>query len=144
MRKSIITYRGELYTGIQGTRILDMITNKNIELDRAKFAGSTVEEQQTNLNAVTKQVALLMDSYASEAEDYAREQFNRAFRLLDEYKSAGSFYVGDNGCYLMEFLDVSLAETDKLRKQLETVFNSDDLYFSHGDHEHATFTVVVS
>lgn len=43
-------------------------------------------------------------------EDEVREHFNITFAKLDECRSAGSMYVGDNGAYILQYLDVNEVE----------------------------------
>jgi hypothetical protein len=45
-------------------------------------------------------------------EDRMREIFNLTFASLDDCKSAGSFYTGDNGAFILQYLDTTEAEQE--------------------------------
>lgn len=47
-------------------------------------------------------------------EDKVREIFNLSFAELDDCKSAGSFYTGDNGAFILQYLDTTEDEQDTI------------------------------
>ena len=47
-------------------------------------------------------------------EENVRKEFNLAFCQLDPSRSAGSMYVGDNGTYILEFLDIEEEEKNMI------------------------------
>lgn len=78
-------------------------------------------------------------------EEYARAEYNKIFSLLDDTKSAGSFYIGDNGCFMLEFLEINNAELEMLKAALLDSFESVGLSvgFVHSDKEHITLNAFI-
>ena len=111
----------------EGTSIVDVASNKRFEISLALFKGLPEFEKRERLIVLTRRVAELMKSYDTfnPLEDRVRNAYNRAFALLEEYKSAGSFYTGDNGCYILEFLDVNSVEQAEVISCIEAALNED-------------------
>jgi hypothetical protein len=61
-------------------------------------------------------------------EDNVRGFFNLTFSYLDKARSAGAIYVGDNGAYILDYLDVTQEECDKLREQWLEAFGPNCSY----------------
>ena len=125
-KSNIVVYWGNVHEAdepvTEGTRILDINSDKRFEIKLSLFEGLTSFQQRERLVILTRQIALLMKSYDKEddhAEDNIRETFNSSFSLLQEAKSAGSIYAGDNGCYILEFLDVNEREQCLVLNYLE-------------------------
>lgn len=55
-------------------------------------------------------------------EDNVRAFFNESFSGLDEVRTAGSMYVGDNGAFIVDYLDVSDGEKAGLVVLWESAF----------------------
>ena len=55
-------------------------------------------------------------------EDNIRDTFNWTFSQLDENRSAGAMFVGDNGCFLLRYFDITDTERDFLIRHIEKRF----------------------
>jgi hypothetical protein len=63
--------------------------------------------------------------YSSITEDNVREHFNRTFSLLDDSRSAGAFYVGDNGAYMCDYMDITPDEVAVITEAWKQAFTGD-------------------
>jgi hypothetical protein len=64
-------------------------------------------------------------TYILITEDNVREHFNMTFNLLDDSRSAGAFYVGDNGAYMCDYMDITPDEATLLTEAWEQAFTRD-------------------
>lgn len=58
-------------------------------------------------------------------EDNVREFFNVTFSYLDDAKSAGAVYVGDNGAYILDYIDITQEQAEKILTQCREAFGGD-------------------
>jgi hypothetical protein len=66
-------------------------------------------------------------------EDNVREHFNTTFSKLDDCKSAGSMYVGDNGSYILRYLDITELEQDMILSYWKEAYPKADIYLDTDD-----------
>ena len=57
-------------------------------------------------------------------EEHVRDTFNWTFSQLDDCRSAGTMYVGDNGCFLLRYYDISEKETAFLVQSIQKCFST--------------------
>jgi len=58
-------------------------------------------------------------------EDNVRTTFDETFKTLDEARSAGSMYVGDNGAFMLDYMDVTEEERNTIVAFWEKSFTRD-------------------
>ena len=58
-------------------------------------------------------------------EEIVREHFNLTFSALDDSRSAGAFYVGDNGAYMCDYMDITKEEAEMILVNWAEAFTSD-------------------
>jgi hypothetical protein len=66
-------------------------------------------------------IAITVNNVQISFEDEVRALFNSTFTKLDENKSAGSMYVGDNSCFILQYLDTTEDEQNMIWEDLKTV-----------------------
>lgn len=66
-------------------------------------------------------------------EDNVRDVFNESFQTLDNCRSAGAMYVGDNGAYMMDYMDITEAEQNTIIAFWEEAFTRDS--FIHHNYD---------
>ena len=67
-------------------------------------------------------IALTVEGLQATFEEEVREAFDTSFAKLDDCKSAGSMYVGDNGAFILQYLDTTEDEQNMVWDYLKETF----------------------
>ena len=63
-------------------------------------------------------------------EDNVRTVFNETFLMLDTARSAGAMYVGDNGAYMLDYMDITEAERNTIVAVWTEAFTRDSFIYN--------------